>query len=97
MLKANALVGWGETMRMQVRDAADMEAELNKHLFTDPQAFLKNIIAIYIDETSGRDNLLQVIREFNKKCPFMLLNDYRVALATNSLRRIDVLRELIFC
>lgn len=96
MLKANAMVGWGESMRMQVRDAADMEAELSKHLFADPQAFLKHIIATYIDETSGRDNLLQMIKEFNRKCPFMMLNDYRIAMGTNSLRRIEVLRELIF-
>ena len=35
-LKANALIGWGESMKAQVRDAADMEAELSKHLFADP-------------------------------------------------------------
>lgn len=73
-----------------------MEAELNKHLFTDPQVFLKSIIAIMIDETHGRDTLLQIIKEFNKKCPFMMLNDFRVAVGTNSMRRIEILKELIF-
>jgi hypothetical protein len=95
MLRANALIGWGETMKQQVRDAADMEAELNKHIFVDPQAFLKNIIAIMIDETHGRDTLLAIIKEFNKKTPFMMLNDYRIAVGTNSLRRIEILKDLI--
>lgn len=96
VLKANALIGWGQGMSGQVKDAADMEAELSKHLFVDPQAFLKSVIAIMIDETHGRDNLLGVIKEFNRKAPFMMLNDYRVAVGTNSLRRIEILKELIF-
>ena len=79
-----------------VHKAQETRKELSKHLFADPQAFLKHIIATYIDETSGRDNLLQMVKEFNRKCPFMMLNDYRIAMATNSLRRIEVLRELIF-
>jgi hypothetical protein len=73
-----------------------MEAELSKHLFNDPQVFVKNIIAIMIDETHGRDVLISIIKEFNRRTPFMLLNDFRIALGTNSLRRIDILRELIF-
>ena len=88
MLRANAMVGWTEAMKGQVRDAAGMEVELNKHLFSEPQQFLKDVIAIMIDETHGRDTLIQVIKEFNKKTPFMVLNDYRIAIGTNSLRRI---------
>jgi hypothetical protein len=49
-----------------------------------------------IDETHGRDVLISIIKEFNRRTPFMLLNDFRIALGTNSLRRIDILRELIF-
>lgn len=69
---------------------------MSKHLFNDPQVFVKNIIAIMIDETHGRDVLISIIKEFNRRTPFMLLNDFRIALGTNSLRRIDILRELIF-
>lgn len=36
MLRANALGGWGENMKTQVKNAADMEAELSKHIFSDP-------------------------------------------------------------
>lgn len=49
-----------------------------------------------MDETHGRDNLIQIIRDFNKKTPFMVLNDFRIAHATNSLRRVEILKELIF-
>ena len=73
-----------------------MEAELSKHLFADPQVFVKSIIAIMIDETHGRDVLINIIKEFNRRTPFILLNDFRIALGTNSLRRIEILRELIF-
>lgn len=48
-----------------------------------------------IDETHGRENLISIIREFNKKAPFLILNDFRVAYSTNSLRRIEVLKNLI--
>lgn len=48
-----------------------------------------------IDETTGRDNLIQLIKVFNKKTPFMMLNDFRVAQATNSLRRTEMLKDLI--
>ena len=96
MLRANIQVGWTESMKTQVKNAADMEAELNKHLFADPQVFLKNIIAIMIDETHGRDVLVMIVKEFNRRTPFMLMNDFRIALGTNSLRRIEILKELIF-
>lgn len=62
-----------------------MEAELTKHLFADPQAFLKSIIGIMIDETHGRENLINIIKELSKKTPFMVMNDYRIAVGTNSL------------
>jgi len=96
MLRANVQVGWSESMKTQVKNAADMEAELNKHIFADPQVFLKQVIAIMIDETHGRDVLISIIKEFNRRTPFMLLNDFRIALGTNSLRRVEILKELIF-
>jgi len=72
-----------------------MEAELCKHIFNDPQGFVKNVIAVMIDETHGREYLIGIIKEINQRTPFMILNDYRIALGTNSLRRIDILRDLI--
>ena len=48
-----------------------------------------------MDESLGKENLIHIIKEFNKKTPFMVLNDLRLAHATNSLRRIEVLKSLI--
>lgn len=39
--------------------------------------------------------MIGIVKDFNRKTPFMVLNDYRIALATNSLRRIEILKELI--
>ncbi len=79
----------------KLKDAADMESALIKHVFQDPQHFVRDIIAIMMDETIGRDNLVQIIREINKKLPFIVLNDYRVAQQSNSLRRVEVLKSII--
>lgn len=32
-----------------------------------------------MDETTGRDNLISIIKELNKKIPFVVLNDFRIA------------------
>ena len=45
-------------MTQKLKDAAEMEAAMAKHLFKDPQLYVKNIIAIMMDETHGRDNLI---------------------------------------
>lgn len=83
-------------MKNQLKEAAEMESALIQYLFTEPMNYLKQVIAVTMDETHGRENLIMIIKEFNKKTPFMVLNDYRVAQATNSLRRTDMLRDLIF-
>lgn len=83
-------------MSSKLKQAAEMEAALVKHIFEEPQTFIKNIIAIMMDETTGRDNLVQIVHEFNKKLPFMVLNDFRIATASNSLRRVEMLKTLIF-
>ena len=96
MLRANSTVGWSEQLKRQLKEMAEMEAAINKHIFEEPQTFLKNVVAIMMDETHGRDNLILVIKEFNKRTPFMVLNDYRIAVQTNSLRRVEILKELVF-
>lgn len=88
-------MGWSGQMTQKLKDAAEMEAALIKNVFKDPQQYVKNVIAIMMDETHGRDNLIQIIKEFNKKTPFLILNDFRIAHATNSLRRVEVLNGLI--
>ncbi|CDW81095.1 UNKNOWN [Stylonychia lemnae] len=96
MLRSNASVGFSSQMTQKLKDAAEMESAMTKHAFDDPQAFIKNIVAIMMDETHGRENLILIIKEFNKKTPFMVLNDYRIAYQSNSLRRVEILKTLIF-
>jgi len=48
-----------------------------------------------IDEAQGKDNLVQIIQIFNKKTPFMVLNDFRIAEANNSLRRVEIMKNII--
>lgn len=95
MLRANAQLGLGGAMVNKLKDAAEMEAALIQHIFKEPQQFVKDIVAIMMDETIGRDNLVQIIKEINKKLPFIILNDFRVAQQSNSLRRVEVLRSII--
>lgn len=82
-------------MNDQLKEVASIEVETLKHIFNDAKEFISNIIKIMIDETHGRENLISIIKEFNKKAPFLILNDFRVAYSTNSLRRIEVLKNLI--
>lgn len=97
MLRSNAIVGLSGSLVDKLRDAADLECTMSKHAFGDTQAYVKQIVGIMMDETaSGRDSLIQIIREFNKKLPFIVLNDFRIAQATNSLKRVEIMRDLLF-
>ena len=82
-------------MGQRLKDAAEMEATLVKDVFNEPQTYLKQVVAVMMDETHGRDTLVKIIKEFNRKTPFMILNDFRIAQATNSLRRVEMLKQLI--
>jgi hypothetical protein len=75
----------------RLREMAGMEGIMLQYLFEDAKEFTKNLIAVAIDETTGKDTLHTIITQLGKKCPFLVLNDYRVAHATNSLRRIELL------
>lgn len=57
--------------------------------------FVKQLGTIMLNETHGKDVLVQVIRKFNEVTPFIVMNDYRIAYATNSLRRVDIMKDII--
>ena len=95
MLRANAQLGFAGAMTNKLRDAAEMEAALVQHIFKEPLHYVRDVIAIMMDETIGRDNLVQIVKEFNKKLPFIILNDFRIAQQSNSLRRVEVLKSII--
>lgn len=82
-------------MSQPIRDMADCEAEMVLWLFEDPQAFIKNIITTYMDEPVTRQLLGNFVKQVNKSLPFSLMNDLRLANATQSLQRMQIVKDLI--
>jgi hypothetical protein len=48
-----------------------------------------------IDESHGKENLIYAIKAMYEKTPFIVMNDFRIAQATNSLRRVDLMKNII--
>ena len=74
-------------MHEPTREAAEHEAEIIKYMFKDAQSFLRQLIAAMMDEPSTRESLSRVILKLNDQMPFLLMNDYRISCANNSLQR----------
>lgn len=64
------------------------------YLFTSATGFLQKTITIYMDEHFGRDNFTQFFKLLNASCPFLLLNDYRVAKQSSALKRSEAIEAL---
>ena len=64
------------------------------YLFTSAAGFLSKTITIHMDEHFGRDNLMQFFKLLNGACPFLILNDYRIAKQGSALRRAEALEAL---
>ena len=79
VLKANLSMGWPNVMNGQLKNAAKYENELLSYLFKDTTKFLSSLLTIYMDYMTTRESLLKFFKLLNIACPFMLLNDYRVA------------------
>ena len=88
-------MGFSDSMNGPAREAAQTEAEFVNYIFTDAQGFLRDLIAAMMDEPSTKESLVRVVRKINKSLPFLLLNDYRIAHASNSLQRVEVVKALL--
>ena len=64
-------------------------------MFEDAQDFLKQLIAAMMDEPSTRESIVRVILKMNNQMPFLLMNDYRISCANNSLQRQEVIKGLL--
>ena len=95
VLRGNLQLGWNSNMASPIKSLAEAEAVLVDWLFDDAQDFLKHIITVMMDEPSTRKSLNRVVKKLNKSLPFLLLNDYRIAHASNSLMRVEVVKGLI--
>jgi len=82
MLRANLGIGWDEGLTKPVKAMAECERDMTKHLFTDAIEFLKKIITVMMDEPSTRETLSKFVSKLNQSMPFLIMNDYRVSLAT---------------
>lgn len=48
-----------------------------------------------MDEPSTRESITRVVLKLNAQLPFLLLNDYRISCANNSLQRKQVIKALL--
>jgi hypothetical protein len=77
-----------------LKEAAESEVAYVRYILDDAALFVKSVIGIMMDESHGRNNLVQIIREMSEKTPFIVMNDYRIAYATNSVKRVEVMINL---
>ena len=95
MLRANVAHGWSKDMAAPVKQMADVEKEVVYYLFTDAQAFIQRIITVMMDEVSTRESLGKFVIKVNQSLPFLIMNDFRVSHASNSLQRLEVLKNFL--
>lgn len=77
------------------RDAAEHEGSFVSYMMPDAQNFLKGMITAMLDEPSTRESIARVLLIFHHQLPFLLINDYRIACANNSLTRQEVIKGLL--
>ena len=72
-----------------------MEGDMLAYMFKDARKFISRIIAIFMDETFGRDHLVTFFKLINVAAPMLLMNDYRVSKQANALARVTLLEGLL--
>jgi hypothetical protein len=70
---------------MKIKDAAAEEANMLGYMYENLSAFVNKAVAIYLDEKQTRENIMAYFKLLNFVCPFQLINDYRLAKASNAL------------
>ena len=53
------------------------------------------MITSMMDEPSTKESITRVILKQHQQVPFLLLNDYRIACANNSLQRQEVIKTML--
>lgn len=62
-----------------------MEREMSKFMFENASEYFSEIITVMMDEPFSREVLSNVVIKINKSMPFLILNDLRIAIKSNSL------------
>ena len=78
-------IGWNESLSTPIKEASDLEKEVSTWMFADPSAFIDKILTVMIDEPTTREPLSRFVMVINKSLPFLLMNDYRIAVASRRL------------
>ena len=82
-------------MTEPIKQCADVESDVAKWMFTDPANFIDKIITVMLDEPSTRDHLGKYTMVLTKSLPFLMMNDYRISVGQNRLRRSDLLKKIL--
>jgi hypothetical protein len=72
-----------------------MEQQVSKFMFKDAGDFVRKVLTVMLDEPSQRDVLSKFMIKLNSTLPFIVMNDYRIATATNSLQRTALLARIL--
>jgi len=95
ILRTSSSMGFSETMHGPTRDAAELEASFIEYMLPDAQEFLRLMITAMMDEPSTRESIVRIILKMHTQLPFLLINDYRISCANNSLQRQEVLKGIL--
>ena len=95
MLRSNLTLGWDESLSDPIKQCAEIEKESCSYVFSDSLEFVRKTITVMLDEPSTRDVLGKFMLQINITLPFQLMNDYRIALAQNSLSRAQLLKKIL--
>ena len=85
MIQASVQLKWTGTHNDQLRAEATKEVNNLQYVFKDAQQFLSKVISIQMDEPSTRESLNNFVVQLTSAYPFLLMNEHRLADATNSL------------
>lgn len=95
VLRGNLSMGWTEDMTTPVKHIAEVEKQLVSFMFTDVFNFIKLLVSAMLDEPSNAEPLGKLAVKLNNVLPFCMMNDYRISVATNSLRRVELLKLVL--
>ena len=95
MIKANIVHGLSANMGNQLKDQADLESSNLDYLFKDAVSFMTKVVQSYLDERSVREPVMQFFKLLSVATPFLLINDFRLAKATNSPQRVEILKQIL--
>ena len=90
-------LGFNKSKSEGVREYSERHNEALAWLFSKATEFFNRVVTLAIDEKVGavRERLHELVETVHFKVPVLGLNDYRIAVAGNMLRRSDYLKSFV--